>query len=94
MPKYNEYFFSLSVPLRKSTVKNYMGIFELWETVWGWDQLLIVMIRPLELFQVIWSHIPLSMFENMPEAKVSQIAWKKIDLVVSKLAETVEFLLD
>ena len=52
MPKYNEFFFSLSVPLRKSTVKNYMGIFELWETVWGWDQLPIIMIKPLELFQI------------------------------------------
>jgi len=27
--------------------------FEFWETIWGWDHLPKVMIRPLELFQVI-----------------------------------------
>ena len=82
MPSTFSIFFSFSA-FEESTVKKYMGIFFLiWETIRGWDHLPIVMIRPLELFQISEVIIPLSMFENMPEAKVSKIAWK-IDLVVS-----------
>ena len=43
--------FSFSA-FKKSTVKKYMGIFffYIWETIGGWDNLLIVMVRPLEFF--------------------------------------------
>ena len=73
-------FLFLSVPLRKALSRStwgYIYIFFLhFGNFRGWDNLLIVVIRPLKFFQISEMIIPLSMFENVPETKVSQIAWK------------------
>ena len=68
-------FYYLLVPLRKSTVKDYMGIyFKFWDTNWGLGSLTNSYDYTPRVISNIWTHIPLSMFENVPEAKVSQIA--------------------